>query len=460
MTTISAETLRKLICDYCGRYLSLQPITRSEYRYICGRCNENHKNPESDVLEDVLQDRRFPCIYDTYGCKEALLFGNDVKHHENSCFYKPMACPLKKISKCGKWMAGGQIYSHFLSVHEDAVIHDLSFPVKLENAEHFKLYHSGFTCYIIKYKYEEEKGMTFLIFQMEEGASADTEGYNVLLSSQSDQVRHISVSGNLLPYKVEEAKTDVCQVDKNVLKYIAQSQDIISVRLSLQHAKTRERFPKCMGCAVMLPKVHFQCASNHFMCEKCSEKGEQCAICFENLAIVRNIAFPLQANVIYPCLHEKYGCPFYGRPAQLDEHFKSCKQQEIHNCPFQMNLCYWKGFENCMFAHCKENHHIFDSTLTISKKDVVTNNIYVIATPGNKLHFLSVKYDKHSEIMYFNMEELKSTSKNKFVIRWKGHEIQHSCSPRADVKDDFFKHCLGISTDYINELTVIALGSF
>lgn len=114
-----------LKCNKCLLYLSIAPIVHSDEGFLCGRCANKTAKFESvihiSIYETIAQSLHFPCIYDSFGCTEELVWKR-IAEHESSCMYKPYDCPSTSSVKCTWKGPRGQLVEHFTEFHTELTI--------------------------------------------------------------------------------------------------------------------------------------------------------------------------------------------------------------------------------------------------------------------------------------------------------------------------------------------------
>lgn len=124
---ISGELIEKLLCDFCGQYLSSGPVLMDlRGQNMCGRCSnktdmdltEFHSNYVYEILANLVY---FPCKNYGAGCMEKLKFSTTLEHEE-VCSHNSYVCPLSKTHDC-KWFGKlNELEAHYSRVHPDLIV--------------------------------------------------------------------------------------------------------------------------------------------------------------------------------------------------------------------------------------------------------------------------------------------------------------------------------------------------
>lgn len=102
---VQGDVLQKLLCDFCGLYLSAEPVLMDEKgQNMCGRCVADSELDLTDYLKNHVYENLgtlvyFPCKNYSAGCLEKVKLGNSIVHEE-TCKYNTHLCPVNTASKC------------------------------------------------------------------------------------------------------------------------------------------------------------------------------------------------------------------------------------------------------------------------------------------------------------------------------------------------------------------------
>ncbi|KAJ8978697.1 hypothetical protein NQ317_004225 [Molorchus minor] len=91
---LSDESLNKLVCSSCEKYLSVKPVKiYSNGLTKCGRCVSNEDDGVISFFGLVAENALFPCINRYEGCQRYLQY-SEVSDHEINCEARRYLCPL------------------------------------------------------------------------------------------------------------------------------------------------------------------------------------------------------------------------------------------------------------------------------------------------------------------------------------------------------------------------------
>jgi E3 ubiquitin-protein ligase SIAH1 len=86
----------------------------------CPSCRQQFLETRNLALEELASHVKYPCKYQSYGCKE--VFANDViVSHQDRCWYCPQSCPVPGLNteKCSWTGNYDQIKNHLKEKHRD-----------------------------------------------------------------------------------------------------------------------------------------------------------------------------------------------------------------------------------------------------------------------------------------------------------------------------------------------------
>lgn len=418
--------LDELKCANCNRYISIGPVKviHSCKEFLCGRCptQENEPHTLNIIYEKVAQFTQFPCIYDEFGCKQTFPFGEQMKDHEDSCVYKPNACPLGFFQSCDWLGHDNHMFAHVTNTHPAWVLNELHLNLNLQaKTEQRYIFASEDVVYVMDVFYHAEKGLFMEVMQFTTGVKSASRTYDILLrpcdkpSPSLTFTRAISkyVNAFKTPGYVTEADQVQC-VDKNKVRVsIALNWDNWSVYYK-QAAKPRVDLTKArlMYCA---------------------------------------------------CKNADFGCSFSGKPCEMQEHEELCKLIE---CPLQSKGCAWKGVENDVYTHCFDHKDVREG-YKFKLSDLIANNntaqFYLLKLcVSRSWHIVRVgiMFDTSNELMYISAQNVRQVDLDNHYyvysyfqngIRKTCHKIK--CKPLTN-DENAFNDCPCISYCNLLESTV------
>lgn len=128
---IPGTVLRRLVCDTCAAHLSRGPVYLLDNgRSRCGRCTGAGLSDDARRMlpyEELARLMVFPCRYSENGCQQQVLFSEN-QQHEDTCAFKPFACPIGKSGKCAWFRGRSYLLDHCKQAHPRTVVEN---PVQL-----------------------------------------------------------------------------------------------------------------------------------------------------------------------------------------------------------------------------------------------------------------------------------------------------------------------------------------
>lgn len=123
---VHGELLEKLLCDFCGLYLSSEPVLINDKgQNMCGRCSTSAERDLSNlhnnhVYENLATLVYFPCKNYSSGCSTKLKLSNSITHEE-TCRYNTHTCPVYLEVRC-VWVGKvNEIENHFKEAHAELI---------------------------------------------------------------------------------------------------------------------------------------------------------------------------------------------------------------------------------------------------------------------------------------------------------------------------------------------------
>lgn len=130
MVDIKGDLLEKLLCDFCGLYLSAGPVLMdAKGQNMCGRCSTLDYDLSNlltnHVYENLATAVYFPCKNYNSGCLAKLKISNTILH-EATCKFNTHLCPANTEIRC-PWIGKmTEIEFHFKDSHPELVIENPS----------------------------------------------------------------------------------------------------------------------------------------------------------------------------------------------------------------------------------------------------------------------------------------------------------------------------------------------
>lgn len=134
MAQVRSETLVKLTCCRCQKYLSHFPIHfDTTAGSICGRCVSPENAVRNHLYEQAMEYSKFPCCFESSGCIERLV-ARDIPKHEKWCKYRMFQCPALEVSNCAWQGLVKDLYYHFEKKHMIFILPNKSFEIDFMNS--------------------------------------------------------------------------------------------------------------------------------------------------------------------------------------------------------------------------------------------------------------------------------------------------------------------------------------
>lgn len=133
MAVARSDTLSKLKCSICKKYLSYYPIHFEEnLGSICGRCQPPPNAIRNQLYEEAMEYSKFICSFDCNGCIERLI-PSDMPNHERWCKYRTIQCMV--LNEECKWNGlMKDLYDHFEKKHMVFILSTKSFEIDFVNS--------------------------------------------------------------------------------------------------------------------------------------------------------------------------------------------------------------------------------------------------------------------------------------------------------------------------------------
>ncbi|XP_044736027.1 E3 ubiquitin-protein ligase SIAH1B-like [Chrysoperla carnea] len=112
----------------CGKCCNNEQTTNKPRCYSCYRNGdkETYLERSSILIEKVILQSKYPCIYEEEGCTFNLRIDQKAEHENNECFYRPFKCSMVGTKFSKEWKCNWidkveNFYDHFREKHADNV---------------------------------------------------------------------------------------------------------------------------------------------------------------------------------------------------------------------------------------------------------------------------------------------------------------------------------------------------
>lgn len=133
MAQVRSETLAKLTCVKCKKYLSHFPIYYTNEGSLCGRCQPPENATRNELYEQAMEFSKFPCCFLSKGCIDRMV-PRDIPNHEKWCRYRMLQCPANFDSNCTWKGISKDLYEHFEKKHMVFILPTKSFELDFVNS--------------------------------------------------------------------------------------------------------------------------------------------------------------------------------------------------------------------------------------------------------------------------------------------------------------------------------------
>lgn len=420
---ISSESLQKLKCTQCKKYLSIFPIrSRLNGDVICGRCPSESNTYHNKIFEDLAEIFKFPCINYPNGCLENLLPKN-MFQHENYCPYRMYECPTKNYTQCQWNGLCHEMYEHFEDKH----------PTFILNIEKFELDFIN--------KYRETYIMPFEgdLYLVDRIMDTDNKLFKCNVTPiHINSLNVFQINYKLIFQNMHKTQEPVI-IEKNVSKEIQVNTEnlqktlndpttiIVEIKVDTSNGLKRdemndkEKYQKTLDNAIlkelecticmeyMVPPIML-CQGGHSICsgcfERCLEQNIKCSYCQQDFTKNQNFALQnLVSTLDYPCKYEQ--CTFSSKATDIKAHELHCIYGTF-KCPLNDYVeCYFQSHLADMYTHILQRHHenlLEIESVTIpfdpTKRD---EDCFIIKYFAQlfKLHYL---YNNDDELFYWTLQ--------------------------------------------------------
>ncbi|XP_050312933.1 uncharacterized protein LOC126747987 [Anthonomus grandis grandis] len=374
---IKHDSLEKLKCIKCNKYLSVFPIhCNPNGDAVCGRCPVDSSSDfhHCKIYENAVEFQRFPCTYRENGCFELLLPRNLIMH-ENKCAFKEHECPLKEQQSCTWQGFLKELLEHFEDNHPVFLLKECNFEIDFVNVhkENFLMPYCDELFIVSREGNPTEQTFTVIVTHL--GDDTAIEGYNYdLILESGNKVHNMLVKGKFgekLVMQHSDIKKNLNE-PMNIVASIILKEGPHDTKLIMKssHDNLDLEQLKIVECPVcleyMLPPI-YQCIIGHSICKKCKENQPQCPTCKSEFAKTQN--FTLESMILnsltYPCKYE--GCEFQSKARDIRRHQATCD--------FGPFTCPLKNYEACSAVfpvHQLDHHMNLKHVESILESDIVS----------------------------------------------------------------------------------------
>lgn len=368
MSFVPSQSLTKLICANCKKYLSHFPIyLHPNEGSFCGRCPkpDEPNTARNEIYESIALTQKFPCCYSSNGCTENLT-PHKIPQHEKHCPFMKCDCPAFVSTSC-KWRGFTKdLHDHFSEKHPTYFLADGQFELDfissyIENC----LLPFGEDIFIVC-RTNDTKANIFSCTVSYLGSNPLANDYVYKLILENERKSHAHVISKKLNDKADIVVDGIRDVLNNPSSIIATIQ-------ILEHAETIEdngneeddenglvdyELMKELECTVcfeyMLPPI-YQCLTGHSLCLTCKTSVESCPTCREEFKNTQNFTLAQVINhLTYPCKNKR--CKFTTKAKDIRKHEATCIFGPV-KCPLEeYEDCYEEIIFSDIYDHIMNCH--------------------------------------------------------------------------------------------------------
>nr|XP_023016043.1 uncharacterized protein LOC111505466 [Leptinotarsa decemlineata]XP_023016044.1 uncharacterized protein LOC111505466 [Leptinotarsa decemlineata] len=356
--SVPESVFARLKCHICKGYLSVSPVSGSQGRYTCGRCEPSKYT--NQLYEELAKHLSFPCIHES--CTKKLTW-DEVANHEMVCPHKPITCP---IPDCSFKMESRMVSSHFKILHENlrhtdnikavvGILKNIAVPLETVYCVDFRE-----TCYLVFVRLNNSIDGNSVRYRLKMGVFSLSESYNqnikyrvsLELQSSKETTRVDKQQLSIPTYKDQlhcfqclnkectrkghrnagdffTAKFTGLDSSNNMcVTFSVKLYDTTEVNLDKKlHSNNAGIAVKleCPICSIYMCAPIFNCPKGHSVCSSCRKSIKNCPLCKSIMGESRNyILEEISESVEIPCHNAELGCQFSGLVRDTIEHENNC----------------------------------------------------------------------------------------------------------------------------------------
>ncbi|CAH0549380.1 unnamed protein product [Brassicogethes aeneus] len=341
--TFTDNLLREKIfhCKICDELCTSDIFLVKGKGNVCGKCleekcGEDIKSKAELItpLMSIMAKLMLPCKFQSKGCDKRVESKNYSKHI-GSCDFKIKQCPMKNVEDCDWSGSNFEISGHLLKNHHDHVIKGENniFKVETSIGEPFnvKILSDDYQSCLLKTSVVDNK-FYYSLNPLEK--SEESMEYSVVhrsIETPNPLVKTVGTFTKLNGFYDEQnlnINPNATVVDIDLLKHIADENDMISNEFNLNPKGLDEDMLKLLECPICMSTMRppiYQCNRGHSICIICREEVSECPTCEDKWSNVRNFFMEhFTTNVKYPCKFKKYGCKEIGVESEIKKHEENC----------------------------------------------------------------------------------------------------------------------------------------
>lgn len=235
MTQVRNETLEKLKCSSCKKYLSHFPIY---FVSICGRCPRPESAVRNQLYEQAMTYSKFPCCFDFNGCIERLV-PNDMPKHELWCKHRTLQCPTMDLDACNWRGLAKNLYSHFEKEHMIFILPNKSFELDFVNSHKENcLLNYGQDLYVVTRSADSKKNVY--------SCTINYIGSNPLCAEYYSKLTFKNVNGSK-EYVVQKKIGDTVEIQKDEIRRLLEDPFSIVVDIDILDKEEMEKMDEDDG---------------------------------------------------------------------------------------------------------------------------------------------------------------------------------------------------------------------
>ncbi|XP_063917668.1 uncharacterized protein LOC135133259 [Zophobas morio] len=369
-----SSSLDKLKCSSCSSYLSYFPIrVCANNQNICGRCvspAEEDSVFQNIAFETLSQFLKFPCRYANEGCAEQLQ-PNKVPEHEETCPFKIISCPVKKLNKC-KWTGPRPTSLHHCETeHRKMFLTEGSIAMDFssDKQSHHLIKFENSLLIFAKTFNPLNKIIQFEMYTTELEAAPIQFSAQVSVQCDETSLSHDFVTTNFDEISLNELKLDSVVTAKTGTLKVTILEAVVdpSRVINLEMLAVLKCF-RCSGYAV--PPIYYCITNSQTLCSDCKPIHQRaCNTCSRNNSN-RNFNLDRMAEKLnYPCKYQANGCAFISSPSEIKKHQSVCELGDFE-CPMnEFDGCAWKGLLQDLEEHVGKCHEqVVTSSSNLTKQ--------------------------------------------------------------------------------------------
>ncbi|CAH0549511.1 unnamed protein product [Brassicogethes aeneus] len=352
MNQFTDDLLKEKIfhCQICDELCTSDVFLVKGKGNLCENCFEEKCGEEmksraelNTALILIMAKLMLPCKYQSSGCGKSLESKKYSKHIA-TCDFKIKPCPMKNLEGCDWSGSNFEVSGHLLENHQEHVIKSENNIFKVESSlcEPFnvKLLSDDYRNCLLKTSVVDDKFYYALnpVEKSEKNMEYSVEHKRIQTSNHL-VLKNVGTLTKLNGFYNEEnldKNPNATVVDINLLKHLADEQNMILNEFDLKPAEIDNNTFKLLECPVCMKTMRppiYNCTNGHSICIICKELANECPTCKEGWTSSRCYFLEnLTTKIKYPCRYNKLGCNEIAIESQLRKHEETCPSHN-YQCP-------------------------------------------------------------------------------------------------------------------------------